>query len=501
MKIKSFSQQGKRSNNEDFTGCNERLWMVCDGVGGHVSGERASRFVVEHMLDLFGEEVPDLDKNRIQSALESVQTDLNKVLDTEPELERMGTTFTGIFKTAAYWYAAHIGDSRIYLFRSQEKKLWHTWDHSLVGELMRHHDITREEGRFHPMSNRISKAVIANSEGKIQTASIVKIDELEPGDIFLLCSDGVVEAWGDYELTRLLSDLNLGFEEKCEKLREQCERLSKDNNTALLLEVEKEDAFSFGHNEELEWVTFQEIEDDYRSYLRKQEADSEDEEDGDGEDQNVVDVSDLLEKSPSDNTAPDIAVAKPDLNSSDTPAANPTPDRPRTAHTKPQTANSEASSGGKKRLALVVVLLLIAAIGIGFLLGRGKSDKAASNEKPKAKTEATSSQGKKENAGVTKKTNTRTGDNNSSSQNATAPGPRQSEVNTAKRQAEAETLRRQVEERKRAEAVAAEAKRKAEEAAETKKKAEAEANKNNQESSGHAIPNFDGVQVGTENGK
>ena len=470
MKLKSFSQQGKRSNNEDFTDSNERLWMVCDGVGGHVSGERASRFVVEHMLDQFSNEVPDLDKNRIQASLGSVQTALNKILDTEPELERMGTTFTGIFKTKVYWYAAHIGDSRIYLFRPSEKKLWHTWDHSLVGELMRHHDITREEGRFHPMSNRISKAVIANSEGKIQSASIVKIDELKPGDIFLLCSDGVVEAWGDFELTRLFSDLSLGFEEKCEKLREQCERLSKDNNTALMLEVEKEDAFSFGHNEELEWVTFQEIEEDYQAYKDKQKAEAEEEE----ADQNVFDVSDLLENTQEDDTASEA----PSMNTASKPSSDETAVFPAQSHTSSPAplaeSNENPSRIKSKRLLFVALLLLISALGIGFLLRRGKTDKPSANGK--TKTETTKPQSKDDNAVGTRKVNNSTGnETRGNGRNVTGQRAKPAESDAAKQKAEAE------------------AKQKAE--AEAKRKAEAEAKLESLSTDAETNQNADKQQV------
>ncbi len=270
MKIYQFSQQGKRSNNEDCLGKNDALLTVCDGMGGHNFGERASAFVVEHMLQS-NEALKPLSKTDIQQQLNEVQSSLNKLLETEPELEKMGTTFTGIFKTQDVWYAAHIGDSRIYVFRPKEHKLWHTWDHSLVGELMRTREITIEAGRFHPMSNRISKAIIAQKENKFASASIVKIDELKNGDILLLCSDGVVEAWGDWDLVQLFSNESLTFEQKCDKLAKQCDNTSKDNNTAIIAEIEEADAFSYGTNDELEWTTFEEVEADYRQYLKDEE--------------------------------------------------------------------------------------------------------------------------------------------------------------------------------------------------------------------------------------
>lgn len=267
MRIYQFSQQGKRKNNEDSYGINDVLLTVCDGMGGHNYGERASAFVVEQMLKS-NKKLQSLSKTDIQQQLNHVQTALNQLLEKEPELEKMGTTFTGIFKTQDVWYAAHIGDSRIYLFRPSENKLWHTWDHSLVGDLMRMHEITLEAGRFHPMSNRISKAIIAQKEEKIASASIVKMDELKEGDILLLCSDGVVEAWGDWELVQLFADESLTFEEKCQKLAKQCDDISKDNNTAIIAEIQESDAFSYGQNDELEWTSFEEIEADYQQYLR-----------------------------------------------------------------------------------------------------------------------------------------------------------------------------------------------------------------------------------------
>lgn len=267
MKIQKFSQQGKRNNNEDSYGICDGLFTVCDGMGGHNNGERASSFVVEQMIQSFAEPQP-LDKIEIQQKLTKVQSDLNGLLVEEPELENMGTTFTGVFRTSDVCYAAHIGDSRIYLFCPSENKLWHTWDHSFVGELMHTHEITLEAGRFHPMSNRISKAIIARKDGKPSSASIVRIDALKEGDVLLLCSDGVTEAWGDWDLVKLFSNNKKSFEQKYKELAKQCEENSSDNNTAILIEIEKEDEFCYGENEELEWTSFDEIEADYRQYLK-----------------------------------------------------------------------------------------------------------------------------------------------------------------------------------------------------------------------------------------
>lgn len=355
MKIQQFSQIGKRGNNEDSFGRTSGLLTVCDGMGGHNYGERASAFVVDALLKAFAKPQP-IGKIEIQQQLNKVQTDLNQLLEKEPELEKMGTTFTGVFVTPDVWYAAHIGDSRIYLFRPSERKLWHTWDHSLVGELMRTKEITTEAGRFHPMSNRIGKAIIAQLDGKPVSASIVKIDELKAGDIFLLCSDGVVEGWGDWELLKLFSDTSLTFEQKCERLAKQCDAISKDNNTALIAEIEAQDAFSFGSNEELEWTSFEEVEADYRKYCAENEI--------------------PVEETPSSPKAE----VKP----------QPVPQQPVPPQPEPQpvsvTLPSPKTKAPKKRriwLFFVIAFAVLTIAGAGaFLLLKGKCSKVKSKSKP-----------------------------------------------------------------------------------------------------------------------
>ena len=355
MKIYPLSQQGKRPNNEDSLGTSAGLLTVCDGMGGHVAGERASAFVKDALLKAFAEPQP-LGKMEIQQQLNQVQQDLNQLLEKEPELEKMGTTFTGVFVTPDVWFAAHIGDSRIYLFRPSEQKLWHTWDHSLVGELMRTKEIPVEAGRFHPMSNRISKAIIAQKDGKLASASIVKIDELKAGDILMLCSDGVVEAWGDWELVQLFSDESLSFEQKCKKLAQQCNAKSKDNNTAIIAEIEEKDAFSYGTNEELEWTTFAEVEADYQQYVKDNEK--------------VKETCNAREDKPAEKekTSPNAEPEKKPIAS-----GNPqkTLDKTNNYHNKTSMAGSPQQKDKPKRkksLWVIVLLVVVAAIVASLML-------------------------------------------------------------------------------------------------------------------------------------
>jgi hypothetical protein len=74
----------------------------------------------------------------------------------------------------------------------------------------------------------------------------------------------------------LFSDGSLSFEQKCEKLQKRCAEKSKDNNTAIIVEIEEGDSFSFGSNDELDWTTFAEVEADYKQYVKDNEEAKED---------------------------------------------------------------------------------------------------------------------------------------------------------------------------------------------------------------------------------
>lgn len=339
MNIKKFTEQGKRSNNEDSLGITKGLLTVCDGVGGHVSGEIASGFVVKAMTEAFLQPQP-IGKSDIQNQLHKVQEDLSAQLEAHPEQERMGTTFAGVFITPKAWYAAHIGDSRIYLFRPSEQKLWHTWDHSLVGELMRTKEITVEAGRFHPLSNHIDKAIIAQRDREPVEASVVELSNLKAGDILLLCSDGVVEAWGDWELVRLFTDTSLSFKQKCENLRLQCAERSRDNNTAIIAEITEEDAFSFGDNKDLEWTSFSEVEADFKRYLKENEKEE--------------DKEDIVQSTDSDGRE----TPKHKTGSSSKVSGEPTP--------------CPINGGRKRKWGLVIIFLSILAVVLYYLLKGGK---------------------------------------------------------------------------------------------------------------------------------
>jgi protein phosphatase len=270
MKAVQYSHQGKRDNQEDAYGFeNDKFFVVCDGVGGHEKGEVASNFVVDYVKSHFTE-LDVVNKISLQELIVSAQLEINRELVETPEANGMGTTFAGVFRGDDAFYIVHLGDSRIYWVKPRSEQIWHTWDHSMVGNLMQMGEITREEGRFHPNGNRISKAIIANADGKTSKPDISKVTQVDAGDLFLICSDGVTEAWSEYELVEVLCDSQKTVEQKLASIQERCAEQSKDNNTAILLEVDTQLALNGADNEEISWLTLDFFRSDYEAYHNPQ---------------------------------------------------------------------------------------------------------------------------------------------------------------------------------------------------------------------------------------
>jgi len=182
-----------RSENEDYYGFFETelgsLFIVCDGMGGHVGGKRASRLAVETISQVVSESVDTDASQVIQRALFQANHAIRKEIEEQQELEGMGTTCVLLLintqKKPLAW-RAHIGDSRLYRIRDAKIELL-TQDHSMVGEMQRRGLISEEEAEDHPQKNVITRAlgVREEIEPEISTVEVCK------GDRFILCTDGI----------------------------------------------------------------------------------------------------------------------------------------------------------------------------------------------------------------------------------------------------------------------------------------------------------------------
>ena len=191
MQYHVLSSPGEREHNEDYTGMVERqgrtLFVLADGLGGHGKGEVASRTVVENIIEYYKDAVdlPDL-----KDCIEYAQQQLLEKQKKERMTFGMKTTVVllEINGDSARW--AHVGDSRLYMFR-HNKIINRTLDHSVPQMLVAAGQIKEKDIRFHEDRNRLLR--VMGIEWNKPLYELTPWCTVKPGDAFLLCSDGFWE--------------------------------------------------------------------------------------------------------------------------------------------------------------------------------------------------------------------------------------------------------------------------------------------------------------------
>lgn len=213
---------------------NENFCAVADGMGGHNAGEVASAMAVE----VFAREmractVPD--GNALKRAVERANREVYAESCRAEGCSGMGTTFTALGLHAGRAAIAHVGDSRAYLIRGGEI-LRLTVDHTYVEELVMQGIITPQEAKYHPKRNYITRA--------LGTAPRVEVDlmevELQAGDVYLLCSDGLTGYIEDPELLAVSCGEG-SWTEKIEELVGRALRAGGSDNITCMYAVFEED--------------------------------------------------------------------------------------------------------------------------------------------------------------------------------------------------------------------------------------------------------------------
>lgn len=241
----SIYKKGARTNQEDAifpklgeATENDRLFILCDGMGGHEAGEVASQAVCQTMSDHIlsqgnaeGVFTEDMFNDALQAAYDSLDEK-----DRAEDGKKMGTTMTFVKFHAGGCMVAHIGDSRIYHIRPSEKEiLYVSRDHSLVRDLYELGEITWEEMKTSKQKNIITRAMQPH-QAKRARADVRNISDIRPGDYFFMCSDGMLEEMEDNNLLNILSDDKTSDEEKVYILTE-VSKDSRDNHSAHLIHV------------------------------------------------------------------------------------------------------------------------------------------------------------------------------------------------------------------------------------------------------------------------
>jgi protein phosphatase len=248
LTYKAISDVGrKRSANEDsyFADPELKLFVVADGMGGHAAGEVASRIAVDAIYDFIQftnhdkditwpyefDEALSMGGNRLKTAIQTAHAKVLESTGNKKELQGMATTVVSLLFEDGKTQVAHVGDSRAYLVRSG-KLIQLTSDHSWVNEQLRSGAITSTQARNHPYRNIVTRALGGPNPVDVDVSE----EEMQDGDILLLCSDGLNTMITDEDILTIISENPEDIEKACQVLIDRANQNGgEDNVTAILV--------------------------------------------------------------------------------------------------------------------------------------------------------------------------------------------------------------------------------------------------------------------------
>jgi serine/threonine protein phosphatase PrpC len=241
----------KRKGNEDalFLNPELRLYVVADGMGGHAAGEVAAKIAVDSINEFvaltggdqeitwpFGlDESISYDGNRLKTAIRHANRRVLEATRERAEYEGMATTVAAVLVDGDVANLAHVGDSRIYVWSDGALELL-TSDHSWVNEQIQSGVISAEQARSHPLRNVVTRALGGRSDLMVDVQS----RRMKPGELLLLCSDGLTTMIGDEDIARIIGEGKGDVTRAAQGLIEEAnERGGEDNITVILLKFEE----------------------------------------------------------------------------------------------------------------------------------------------------------------------------------------------------------------------------------------------------------------------
>lgn len=231
----AVSHVGKvRSNNQDSGYIGRRLFVVADGMGGHAGGDVASAIALQRILKADTEYgTIEEAQEALRSAIAAANGELAETVFEHPELTGMGTTVDAISIVGDQVVIAHIGDSRIYLYRDGELSQI-TTDHTFVQRLVDSGRITPDEARVHPR-----RSVLMRVLGDVDSAPEVDTFAMttKPGDRWLLCSDGLSDFVDDEDIEKILAERVSAKATGDRLVKITLDHGAPDNVTAVILDI------------------------------------------------------------------------------------------------------------------------------------------------------------------------------------------------------------------------------------------------------------------------
>ena len=200
------SRIGGRVENQDSYGWKETshgyLVTVCDGMGGGPGGKTASTIAVKEILAAISEATNEEEiSNIIIKAVRRANMAIIEASNENPSLKGMGSTATVLLISEQAAYIAHVGDSRVYQMRGGSK-IFRTYDHSMVFDMVAQGVITEEQARLSADSNIITRALGIKPDVEVDIKEVA----YEKGDRFILCSDGIHGSMPEPDLLKMVSN-------------------------------------------------------------------------------------------------------------------------------------------------------------------------------------------------------------------------------------------------------------------------------------------------------
>jgi protein phosphatase len=241
----------KRKGNEDslLVNAEQKLFVVADGMGGHAAGEVASKVAVDSINEFvcltsgdeeitwpFGlDDSISYDGNRLKTSIRYANRKVLEATKERTEYEGMATTVAAVLVDGDMANLAHVGDSRIYLYRDSTLRQL-TSDHSWVNEQLESGIISADQARTHPLRNVVTRAL----GGKPDLQVDMQCEKMQGGDVLLVCSDGLTTMVPDEDIAELLGKAGGDVEKSAQSLvAEANERGGEDNITVLLVQFQE----------------------------------------------------------------------------------------------------------------------------------------------------------------------------------------------------------------------------------------------------------------------
>ena len=226
----------RRRRNEDAYVCEPPLFAIADGMGGAQAGEVASGLAAAVLEEATGDERGE---ERVSSLIQEANRRVFQRSNEDAATSGMGTTMTValVDHTDGTIAFGHVGDSRAYRVRGGELEQL-TDDHSLVGELVRSGRLSPEEAESHPQRSVITRALGTEPDVDVDTFTV----DAEPGDIYLLCSDGLTDMTSTRDILAAVESSNDLDDAAHALVRAANDGGGEDNITVVLFQIDSDDA-------------------------------------------------------------------------------------------------------------------------------------------------------------------------------------------------------------------------------------------------------------------